>query len=192
MGRAVPHVVCVDMVMETRYSFSRILWWKGYTQQTLYPCWWQIFQSMCLWRGTFVLCVYKVNIICVDGLIFPQKAGEMLAIAMFDLDYSLVYTLFELKEPWQRRWRSYTTYIITSPGVWTMVVLSSILDLSTPIRSTDEAFRRPFSLNRRPVKSPLEKVQSDFFLQKSVLMALNFIPQKNWVVIGSSLLKIVV
>ena len=40
--------------------------------------------------------------------------------------------------------------------------------------------------NRRPVKSPLEKVWSDFFLQKSVLMGRNFIPKIFWVVIGSS------
>ena len=41
-------------------------------------------------------------------------------------------------------------------------------------------------INRRPVKSPLEKVRSDFFLQKSVLRGRNFIPEKNCVVIGSS------
>ena len=41
-------------------------------------------------------------------------------------------------------------------------------------------------INRRPVKSPLENVRSMFFLQKSVLMGLNFIPQKFRVVIGSS------
>ena len=41
-------------------------------------------------------------------------------------------------------------------------------------------------INRHPVKSPLEKVRSIFFLQKSVLMGLTFIPQKIRVVIGSS------
>ena len=41
-------------------------------------------------------------------------------------------------------------------------------------------------VNRRPVKSPLEKVRSFFFLQKLVLMGLNFIPQKIRVVIGLS------
>ena len=41
-------------------------------------------------------------------------------------------------------------------------------------------------LNRRPVKSPLEKVWLDFFLKKSVLVGCNFIPKQFRVVIGSS------
>ena len=41
-------------------------------------------------------------------------------------------------------------------------------------------------LNRRPVKSPPEKFGRFFFLQKSVLMGLNFIPKQFRVVIGSS------
>ena len=44
----------------------------------------------------------------------------------------------------------------------------------------------PLVFNRRPVKSPLEKFGRILFPQKSVLMGLNFIPQKNRVVIGSS------